>query len=148
VPNSRLRVGRPGIDKQESIQGCQYTSLAFGRRLREAGIAASMGSRGDCFDNALCESFFATLECELLDRSAFPTRTDARLAIFEWIEAFYNTHRRHSALGYLSPADFERRYTPAADLSSTRSALSTAAALISPSPRAPLPGATTTATGG
>jgi putative transposase len=131
-----------------SDQGCQYTSLAFGRRLREAGIAASMGSRGDCFDNALCESFFATLECELLDRSAFPTRTDARLAIFEWIEAFYNTHRRHSALGYLSPADFERRYTPAADLSSTRSALSTAAALISPSPRAPLPGATTTATGG
>ncbi len=69
-----------------------------------------MGSRGDCFDNALAESFFATLECELLARQRFATRNAARLALFEYIEEFYNTHRRHSALGYLSPAAYERRW--------------------------------------
>jgi hypothetical protein len=68
-----------------------------------------MGSRGDCFDNATAESFFATLECELLARRRFPTRSAARLALFDYIEGFYNTHRRHSALGYLSPAAYERR---------------------------------------
>ena len=93
-----------------SDQGTQYTSLAFGRRAREAGIALSMGSVGDCFDNAMAESFFASLETELLDRTAFRTRADARLAVFDYIEAFYNPRRRHSALDYLSPADFERRY--------------------------------------
>jgi len=92
-----------------SDRGSQYTSVAFGDRLREAGIAASMGSVGDCFDNALCESFFATLECELLDRCSFRTREAARPAVFEFIEGFYNSHRRHSALGYLAPAEFERR---------------------------------------
>ena len=92
-----------------SDQGSQYASLAFGQRLREAGLLGSMGSRGDCFDNALVESFFATLECELLARQRFPTRNAARLALFEYIEGFYNTHRRHSALGYLSPAAYERR---------------------------------------
>ncbi len=70
-----------------------------------------MGSRGDGFDNALAESFFATLECEVLARQRFPTRNAARLALFEYIEGFYNTHRRHSALGYLSPATYERRWT-------------------------------------
>jgi putative transposase len=94
-----------------SDQGSQYASLAFGQRLREAGLLGSMGSRGDCFDNALAESFFATLECELLARQRFPTRNAARLALFEYIEGFYNTHRRHSALGYLSPAAYERRWT-------------------------------------
>jgi putative transposase len=94
-----------------SDQGSQYASLAFGQRLREAGLLGSMGSRGDCFDNALAESFFATLECELLARQRFPTRNAARLALFEFIEGFYNTHRRHSALGYLSPAAYERRWT-------------------------------------
>ena len=93
-----------------SDQGSQYASLAFGQRLREAGLLGSMGSRGDCFDNALAESFFATLECELLARQRFPTRNAARLALFEYIEGFYNTHRRHSALGYLSPAAYERRW--------------------------------------
>lgn len=92
-----------------SDQGCQYTSFAFGRRCREAGVVPSMGSVGDCFDNAMAESFFATLECELLDRQSFPHRTEARLAVFDYIEGFYNTRRRHSALGYLSPAEFERR---------------------------------------
>jgi putative transposase len=99
----------PGL-VHHSDQGCQYTSLAFGRRLREAGLVASIGSVGDCFDNAVTESFFATLECELLDRTRFATRTQARTAIFDYLEGFYNRIRRHSTLAYLSPADFERRY--------------------------------------
>jgi len=94
-----------------SDQGSQYTSLGFGQRLREAGLLGSMGSRGDCFDNATAESFFATLECELLARHRFPTRSAARLALFDYIEGFSNTHRRHSALGYLSPAAYERRWS-------------------------------------
>jgi putative transposase len=92
-----------------SDQGTQYTSIAFGQRCREAGVRPSMGSVGDCFDNALCESFFATLECELLERRQFRTQVEARMAIFEFLEGWYNPHRRHSALGYLSPMEFERR---------------------------------------
>ena len=92
-----------------SDRGCQYTSLAFGAALHQAGILPSMGSVGDCFDNALCESFFATLECELLERERFSTQAAAKLALFEFIEGWYNPHRRHSALGYLSPKEFERR---------------------------------------
>jgi putative transposase len=95
-----------------SDQGSQYTSLAFGRRLREAGLSGSMGSRGDCFDNATAESVFATLACELLARHRFPTRRAARLALFDDSEGRSNTHRRHSALGYLPPAAFERRWSP------------------------------------
>ena len=94
-----------------SDQGCQYTSLAFSRRCEEAGVRPSMGSVGDCFDNAMAESFFATLECELLDRVTFRTRAEAERAIFEFIEGWYNPHRRHSALGYLSPINFERQHT-------------------------------------
>jgi putative transposase len=102
---------RPGDGLvHHSDRGTQYTSLAFGRRAREAGIALSMGSTGDAYDNALAESFFASLETELLDRTTFRTRADARLAVFDYIEAFYNPIRRHSALAYLSPAEFERRY--------------------------------------
>ena len=97
-----------------SDQGCQYTSIDFGKRCREAGIRPSMGSVGDCFDNAMCESFFATLECELLDRSRFNDREEAELAVFDFIEGFYNTHRRHSALGNISPVVFERRAEVAA----------------------------------
>ena len=93
-----------------SDHGCQYTSLAFGSRCREAGIRPSMGSVGDAYDNALCESFFATLECELLDRHRFPTPADARLAVFDFIEGWYNPRRRHSALDYLSPMIFERAH--------------------------------------
>jgi putative transposase len=93
-----------------SDQGCQYTSLAFGRRCREAAITPSMGSVGDCFDNAMAESFFATLECELLDRHRFATRTQARVAVFDYLEGFYNPRRRHSALGQLSPTDYERSH--------------------------------------
>ena len=92
-----------------SDQGCQYTSTEFGKRCREAGVRPSMGSVADCYDNAMCESFFATLECELLDRVTFADGKEAELAVFDFIEGFYNTHRRHSALGYLSPVRFERR---------------------------------------
>jgi putative transposase len=93
-----------------SDHGSQYTSLAFGKRCEEAGVRPSMGSVGDCFDNALCESFFATLECELLDRKTFKTQVEARMAVFDFIEGWYNPHRRHSALDYRSPNDYERLY--------------------------------------
>lgn len=96
-----------------SDHGCQYTSLSFGRRLAEAGIAASMGSVGDSYDNAMAESFFASLETELIDRSSWRSHAAARAAVFEWIEAFYNRVRRHSALGYLAPAEYEARYREA-----------------------------------
>jgi putative transposase len=92
-----------------SDHGCQYTSVAFGERCRQAGVVPSMGSVGDCYDNAITESFFATLECELLARQTFPTLAAARLAVFDFIEGFYNPHRRHSALGYASPAAYERQ---------------------------------------
>ena len=92
-----------------SDHGTQYTSIAFGKRCRELGVRPSMGSVGDCFDNATAESFFASLECEVLDRNRFRTREEARRAIFVWLEGWYNPHRRHSSLGYLSPANFERR---------------------------------------
>jgi len=92
-----------------SDHGCQYTALAFGHRCREAGITTSMGSIGDCYDNAMAESFFATLECELLNRHRFATKNDARMEIFDYIETFYNRQRRHSALGYRSPVEYERR---------------------------------------
>jgi len=97
-----------------SDQGCQYTSTEFGKRCREAGIRPSMGSVADCYDNAMCESFFATLECELLDRVRFVNHAEAELAVFDFIEGFYNTRRRHSALGYLSPVVFEQRTEAAA----------------------------------
>lgn len=99
-----------------SDQGSQYTSIAFGKRCREAGVQPSMGSVGDGYDNAMAESFFATLEYELLDRETLRTQAEARRAVFEFIEAWYNPHRRHSALGYLSPNEFER--THALDLGS------------------------------
>lgn len=93
-----------------SDQGCQYAALAFGRRLRESGLQASMGSVGDCFDNAMAEAFFATLETELIDRSTFRNRTEARIAVFDFIETFYNKTRRHTAIGNLSPVEFEKRW--------------------------------------
>ena len=90
--------------------GSQYTSLAFGLRCKEAGILLSMGSVGDCYDNALCESFFASLECELIDRTIFKNHMDAEMQIFDFIEGWYNPHRRHSAIGYLSPINYEKQY--------------------------------------
>jgi putative transposase len=90
-----------------SDQGSQYVSLAFGQRARDAGIAVSMGSKGDCFDNAVAESFFATLKKELVHRSSWPTRRELQSAVFDYIESFYNRERRHSTLGYLSPREYE-----------------------------------------
>ena len=92
-----------------SDQGCQYTSISFGLRCKEAGVRPSMGTVGDCYDNAMCESFFATLECELLQRTRFKTREEAELSIFEFIEGWYNPHRRHSALDYHSPIQYEKQ---------------------------------------
>jgi putative transposase len=90
-----------------SDQGSQYVSLAFGQAARDAGIARSMGSRGDCYDNAVAESFFATLKKELVHRRSWPSRRELTSEVFEYVEGFYNRIRRHSTLGMLSPADFE-----------------------------------------
>jgi putative transposase len=107
----RHRRPAPGLI-HHSDHGGQYSSLAFGRRCREAGVVPSMGSVGDALDNALTESFFATLECELVDRSRWRTHAEARSAVFDYIEGFYNPRRRHSSLDYLSPAAFEERRRP------------------------------------
>jgi putative transposase len=96
----------PGLI-HHSDQGSQYVSLAFGQTARAAGIAQSMGSRGDCFDNAVAESFFATLKKELVNRRPWPTKAELRSEIFDYIEIFYNRQRRHGTLGMRSPADFE-----------------------------------------
>jgi len=116
--NMALGQRRPQDVIHHSDQGCQYTSIAFGARCRQAGVRPSMGSVGDCYDNAMCESFFATLECELLERRRFTNQVEARMAVFEFIEGWYNSHRRHSSLHYLSPMEFERRWvapTPATE---------------------------------
>lgn len=99
-----------------SDRGSQYTAIAFGRRCRDAGIALSMGSRGDCFDNAVIESFWATLKKEigLTSGRRFATRAQARAAIFEYIEGFYNPRRRHSTLAYRSPVEHERLHATGA----------------------------------
>lgn len=103
-----VRQRQPSEVVHHSDRGCQYTSYAFGKRCREAGVRPSMGSVGDAYDNAMCESFFATLECELLDRRTLKTQSEARMAIFDFIEGFYNPRRRHSALDYKSPLEYER----------------------------------------
>jgi putative transposase len=111
----------PGLI-HHSDQGSQYVSLAFGQAARDAGIARSMGSKGDCYDNAVAESFFATLKKELVHRQSWPTRRELTSEVFEYIEAFYNRTRRHSTLGFLSPADYENRtlINPGASLAATR----------------------------
>jgi putative transposase len=97
-----------------SDHGSQYTSWAFGRRLRAAGLLGSMGTIGDCFDNSVAESFFGTLQLELLDQHHWTTRRQLALAIFDWIETWYNPHRRHSYCEMLSPIDYETAHTHAA----------------------------------
>ena len=97
----------PGLI-HHSDQGSQFVSLAFGQKARDAGIAVSMGSKGCAYDNAVAESFFATLKKELVHRRSWPTRRELISEVFEFVEGFYNTTRRHSTLGYLSPAQFER----------------------------------------
>ena len=101
---------RPTEVIHHSDQGSQYTSIAFGDQCHRANVRPSMGSVGDCYDNAMCESFFATLECELIDRHRFHSHEEARRELFSFIEGWYNPHRRHSALDYLSPIAYERRY--------------------------------------
>jgi len=98
---------RPRDVIHHSDQGSQYTSLAFGKRCKEAGVRPSMGSVGDAYDNAMCESFFATLECELLEPRRFTSQAEARMACFSFIEGWYNPVRLHSALGYRSPMAYE-----------------------------------------
>src|SRR5215211_3027277 len=90
-----------------SDQGSQFVSLAFGQQARAAGIAQSMGSRGDCWDNAVAESFFATLKKELIHRRAWPTKAELRTVVFDYIEVFFNRQRRHGTLGMVSPVEFE-----------------------------------------
>jgi len=99
----------PGL-VHHSDQGSQFTSFAFGRKLRDSGILASMGAVGTAYDNAVAESFFSTLKRELVRRVRFQTRAEARSAIFEFVEVFYNRQRRHSTIGMVSPAEFERHY--------------------------------------
>lgn len=103
-----LQQRRPHGVIHHSDHGCQYTAIAYGQRCLAFGVRPSMGTVGDAYDNALCESFFATLECELLDRERFRTPAEARRAVFDYIEGWYNPRRRHSALGYESPLRYER----------------------------------------
>src|SRR5436190_18610194 len=89
------------------VEPGQYTSLAFGTTLRDSGLVASMGRRGDAYDNAACESVISTIKNELIKRQTWKSRDQARLAVFSYIETFYNPRRRHSALGYRSPIEYE-----------------------------------------
>ncbi len=101
---------RPKDVIHHSDQGSQYTALAFGGRCREAGVRPSRGSVGDAYDNAMCESFFATLECALLARRRFMSQVEARMAVFSYIESWYNPLRLRSALGYRSPINYEQEH--------------------------------------
>jgi len=112
--NMALTQRRPAGVIHHSDRGSQYTAVAFGQRCREMGVEPSMGSRGDAYDNAVAESFFATLECELLARHRFTTQSEARVAVFSYIEGWYNPHRRHKALGQQSPITYEREHAEAA----------------------------------
>jgi putative transposase len=106
---------QPSAVIHHSDRGCQYTSYAFGKRCREAGVMPSMGSVGDAYDNAMAESFFASLERELLSRRRFKSQAEAKMAVFEWLEGWYNPHRRHSSLGYRSPVNYERAHRRSAE---------------------------------
>lgn len=108
--NMALTLRKPESVIHHSDQGSQYTSIAFGNRCKEMGVRPSMGTVGDAYDNAMAESVFASLECELIERRSFKTKTEARLAVFTWIEAWYNPRRRHSAHGRISPVNFERMH--------------------------------------
>jgi putative transposase len=108
--NMALELRKPDGVIHHSDQGSQYTSIAFGKRCKEMGVRPSMGTVGDAYDNAMAESVFASLECELIERRSFKTKTQARLAVFTWIEAWYNPRRRHSAHGRISPVNFERMH--------------------------------------
>ena len=108
--NMALEQRKPKGVIHHSDQGSQYTSLAFGERCRQMQVRPSMGTVGDAYDNAMAESFFASLEGELIERNSFQSKAQARMAVFTWIEGWYNPRRRHSGLGYLSPLNFERSH--------------------------------------
>jgi len=114
-----MAVARRQPDSDSTIlhsdHGTQYTSWAFGKRLRDAGLLGSMGTVGDCYDNAMMESFWHTMQLELLDTRTWNSREELASAIFEWIECWYNRYRRHSSLGMLSPAEYERRHQESPD---------------------------------
>ncbi|MFG2091888.1 IS3 family transposase, partial [Spirillospora sp. NPDC048824] len=93
-----------------SDHGTQFTSWTFGKRLRDAGLLGSMGTVGDCYDNAMIESFWGSMQLELLDTRKWQTRAELAAAVFEWIECWYNPFRRHSSLEMLSPVDYEERH--------------------------------------
>ena len=109
--NMAVTQRRPIDVIHHSDQGSQYTSVAFGQRCAKMGVRPSMGSIGDAYDNAMAESFFASLECELIDPRSFQTKAEAPMALFTYIEGWYNPRRRHSALGRISPINFERSHT-------------------------------------
>ena len=106
--NMAILMRRPKSVINHSDHGCQCTSYAYGKRCAQAGLIPSMGTVGDAYDNAMAESFFATLERDVLNRMTFKTQAEAKLAIFDWLEGWYNPHRRHSALGYRSPMNYEQ----------------------------------------
>lgn len=106
--NMAITTRRPTSVIHHSDQGSQYTSVAFGKRCAEMGVKPSMGTVGDAYDNAMAESFFASLECELINRRSWQTKSHARLAVFTWIESWYNPMRRHSGINYKSPNNFEK----------------------------------------
>lgn len=108
--NMALFTRKPQSVIHHSDQGSQYTATVFGKRCAEMGVRPSMGTVGDAYDNAMAESFFATLECELIDRRVWKTHIEARHAIFTWIESWYNPKRRHSSIGQISPIEFERKH--------------------------------------
>ena len=116
--NMAITQRRPIAVVHHSDRGCQYTSYAFGKRCQEAGVMPSIGSVGDAYDNAMAESFFATLERELLNRRRFRSQAEAKMAVFEYIEGWYNPRRRHSALGYRSPVNHERAHARSKTLQS------------------------------
>jgi putative transposase len=111
--NMAIGQRQPQAVIHHSDQGCQYTSVQFGKRCQEVGVRPSMGSVGDAYDNAMAESFFATLECELLNRRRFRSQAEAKMAVFDWLEGWYNPRRRHSSLGRVSPLTYEQRYAAA-----------------------------------
>lgn len=108
--NMAITQRKPKDVIHHSDQGSQYTSIAFGNRCKEMGVRPSMGTVGDAYDNAMAESFFATLECELIARRSWRTKTEARHAVFTWIESWYNPRRLHSSLNYKSPINYERAW--------------------------------------
>ena len=94
---------------QRLVESSQYTALTFGAELRKHEIEASMGRGKTCYDNAVAESFFATLKKDLINRYSWPTRLDAQQAVFDFVERWYNRERMHSTLGYVSPAEYEEQ---------------------------------------